>query len=104
MREELEIIVKKNQVEVKEHFKMIVLSMDFGGYIKPENYFLSYDFETIKELNEAKESGLIEEIKKYHRECLRKNGYPIEGIKDCCFASQEECDRDYNGNWYFFYK
>ena len=43
-------------------------------------------------------------INEYHREQLKKNGYPMDGIKDCDFASQEECNNQYNGNWYYYYK
>jgi len=47
---------------------------------------------------------LIDEINEYHREMLKKNGYPELGVKDADFASQETCDRDYKGNWYYYYK
>ena len=45
-----------------------------------------------------------ERINLYHKEQLKKLNYPIQGIKDCDFASQEECDEKYSGNWYYYYK
>lgn len=47
---------------------------------------------------------LIDEINEYHREMLKKNGYPELRVKDADFASQETCDRKYKGNWYYYYK
>lgn len=32
------------------------------------------------------------------------NIYQSQGIKDCGFASQEQCDKEYNGNWYYYFK
>ena len=49
-------------------------------------------------------SANTEQINSYHRERLIKRHYPIEGIKDCTFASQEECDREFGGNWYYYFK
>ncbi len=90
--------------DVKCHFPDIYQSIEFGAYIQPENYFVSYIFATDTQLKAAQESGLTEKINFYHREQLRKHHYPIQGIKDCCFASQEECDTKYDGNWYYYYK
>ena len=61
-------------------------------------------FATDSQLETARRSGLIEQINSYHREQLIKRHYPIEGIKDCTFASQEECDREFGGNWYYYFK
>ena len=99
-----EKIVKKTMGEVKKHFPIIYVSIDFGAYIKPENYFVSYIFRTNKELEEAKESGLVLQIIQYHRERMMRNNYPVEAIKDCVFASQEDCEELYNGNWFYYYK
>ena len=79
-------------------------SIDFGAYIQPENYFVSYIFRTNAKLKAARQSGLTERINLYHKEQLKKLNYPIQGIKDCDFASQEECDEKYSGNWYYYYK
>ena len=65
---------------------------------------MSYIFATDAQLEAARRSGLTETINSYHREQLTKRHYPIEGIKDCTFASQEECDREFGGNWYYYYK
>lgn len=104
MNKEWENIIKKVRLDVEKHFPQIALSIDFGSYIQPDNYFVSYIFKTIKELNDAKQNGLLEEIQNHHKECMKKYGYPSGAINNCVFASQEECDRDYNGNWYYYYK
>ena len=65
-------------------------AIEFGCYIQPDNYFVSYIFATDSQLETARRSGLTEQINSYHREQLIKRHYPIEGIKDCTFASQEE--------------
>ena len=90
--------------DVKNHFADIEQSVEFGVYIQPENYFVSYIFSTNAGLKAAQQSGLTEKINSYHKKQLRKYHYPIQGIKDCCFASQEECDKEYGGNWYYYYK
>ena len=88
----------------KKHFADIEQCVEFGAYIQPENYFVSYIFATDAQLKAAQQSGLTEQINSYHREQLTKRHYPIQGIKDCCFASQEECDKKFDGNWYYYYK
>ena len=90
--------------DVKKHFADIEQSVEFGAYIQPENYFVSYIFATDVQLEAAQQSGLTEQVNSYHREQLTKRHYPIEGIKDCTFASQEECDREFGGNWYYYFK
>lgn len=97
-------IVKKVMKNVIKHFPDIYQSIEFGAYINPENYFVSYIFRTNVQLQIARQSGLLEKINLLHREQLRKNNYPVQGIKDCGFASQEQCDKEYNGNWYYYYK
>lgn len=89
---------------VKKHFTDIDKSIEFGAYIQPENYFVSYIFHTNAQLKAARQSGLTEKINSYHKKQLTIHNYPIRGIKDCDFASQEECDKEYNGNWYYYYK
>lgn len=101
---EFKNIIKTSMKSVKDHFSNIYLAIEFGAYIQPENYFVAYIFRTNAILETAQQSGLTEKINWYHREQLKKNGYPIQGIKDCVFASQEECDKEYNGNWYYYYK
>lgn len=100
-REEIVGICMEN---VKKHFADIDHSIEFGLYILPEDYFVSYIFRTNAQLKAAQQNGLTEKINSYHREQLKKHHYPICGIKDCDFASQEECDKEYDGNWYHYYK
>lgn len=98
-----EKIVFKTRKEVQEHFKEIYSSLDFGAYLEPENYFVSYIFRTTEELNMANHNGLLVKINNYHKICMYNNEYPENAIKDCTFASQEECEKQYNGNWYYYY-
>ena len=93
-------VIKACMEDVKNHFTDIKKGVEFGAYIQPENYFVSYIFATDAQLKAAQQSGLMEQINSYHREQLRKHHYPIQGIKDCCFASQEDGDKNYGGNWY----
>ena len=102
--ERLRAIVKEAMSRVKAKYKEILMSMEFGVYYSPENYFVSYIFHTDKQLEEAINSGLTAEINQYHKSLLGKNGYPVEGIKDCSFDSQETCDRENGGNWYYYFK
>ena len=97
-------IVEKSEKEVVARFNELERSISFGAYLAPENYFVSYVFKTEAILKRAKNTGLTEKINEYHRKILRDNGYPSEGIKNCRFASQEACDREWNGNWFYYYK
>ena len=81
-----------------------IIRVDFGAYIAPQDYFVSYIFKTEEELSNAKETGLLQKINEYHQKLLREQQYPEEGIKNCTFASQEDCDKEWNGNWYYYYK
>ena len=89
---------------VKSKYPNVIHAIEMGAYIKPEHYFMAYVFKTDKELEQAKESGLLAEINEYHKELLRQFGYPEEGITDCTFASQQTCDREFKGNWYYYFK
>ncbi|GJH41334.1 hypothetical protein RCZ04_18840 [Capnocytophaga sp. HP1101] len=97
-------IITQTQEEVKASFRELYASVDFGAYIAPQDYFVSYIFKTEEELSKANETGLLQQINNYHKQLLREKAYPEEGIKDCTFASQEACDKEYNGNWYYYYK
>ncbi len=97
-------VIEACMEDVKHHFSDIQQAIEFGWYIQPDNYFVSYIFATDAQLEAARRSGLTETINYYHREQLTKRHYPIVGIKDCTFASQEECDREFGGNWYYYYK
>ncbi len=102
--ESLRSNVLETMEQVKSKYREIIMSMEFGVYFMPENYFVAYIFDTDKKLEYAKESGLIDEINEYHKGVLREKRYPAEGIKDCSFDSKETCDREYNGNWFYYYK
>ena len=97
-------IVACTQEEVKATFRELYASVDFGAYIVPQDYFVSYIFKTEEELSKAKETGLLQKINDCHKKLLHEKEYPGEGIKDCTFASQEDCDKEWNGNWYHYYK
>ena len=97
-------VIEACMEDVKKHFADIEQCVEFGAYIQPENYFVSYIFATDAQLKAAQQSGLTEQINSYHREQLTKRHYPIQGIKDCCFASQEECDKKFDVDWYYYYK
>ena len=60
-------IMKSCMDNVKMHFADIDKSIDFGAYIQPENYFVSYIFRTNAKLKAARQSGLTERINLYHK-------------------------------------
>ena len=47
-------IIAKTQDEVKATFQELYASVDFGAYIAPQDYFVSYIFKTEEELSNAK--------------------------------------------------
>ena len=89
---------EKTGSERKGGALFVTAAVLFGGMLLFSGTML------VRELAQAKESGLTEEIIRYHLEQLRLYGYPEKGLKRCTFASQEECDRKYDGNWYYYYK
>lgn len=97
-------IVEKTRAATENKFQEIYSSLDFGAYISPENYFVSYIFKTDSELEAAKANGLTEKIKDYHKAKMTELGYPKEAVQDCFFATQEDCDRSFKGNWFYYYK
>jgi hypothetical protein len=99
-----EKIVEITRKEVVSKFPQLYSSIDFGAYIEADNYFVSYIFRKNEDLKEARDSGLTEEINKYHLKRMKENGYPVNAINDCVFASQEKCEKEYNGNWFYYYK
>ena len=102
--EKWQMIVEMCRKLVEKKYPVLYNSLDFGAYFEPIHYFVSFIFYTNKELKEAKESGITNSINEYFRTCMKDNGYPIEAIKDCDFASQEQCEKDYSGNWFYYYK
>ncbi len=99
-----EKLVTKTRKKVQKNFAEIYDSLDFGLYAEPQQYFVSYIFKTDADLNTARESGLLFKISEYHKECLKNVEYPASAINDCVFASQEDCDRSCDGNWFYYYK
>ena len=97
-------VIEACMENVKTHFTDIKQGVEFGAYIQPEDYFVSYIFATDAQLKAVQQSGLTEQISSYHKEWLKKHHYPMQGSTDRCFASQEECDRKFDGNWYYYYK
>ena len=97
-------IVEKSRKLVEKRYMGLYASLDFGVYYAPEDYFVSFIFRTNKELKESKESGLTNHINDYFKICMKDNGYPVEAIKKCDFASQEQCEKEYSGNWFYYYK
>ena len=97
-------IVKETMKIIREKYPEISLSLEFGAYIAPENYFVAYIFSTDAKLAAAKDSGLTERINADHKQVLKGLGYPEAALKDCSFDSQETCNREFSGNWYYFYK
>lgn len=97
-------IVINTMVEVKNRYPQLCHAVEFGIFWAPEDHFVSYIFRTDQDLKQAEGSGLTDEINETHRRVLSDSGYPPEGIKNCEFASQESCDRDFEGNWYYYYK
>ena len=53
-------IVAETQDEVKATFSEVYASLDFAAYIAPQDYFVSYIFETEEALKKAKEIGLLQ--------------------------------------------
>ena len=102
--EHFQSLVIQTMKKVRERYSEIASSMEWGAYIAPEHYFVSYVFDTDAHLSEAKASGLTSEINEYHKEILKGFGYPIEAVKDCSFDSQETCDREFKGNWCYYFK
>ncbi len=90
--------VKKTRKQVQNNFPQIYDSLDFGAYVEPQHYFVSYIFETDAEPEKAEESGMLKEINQFHKDCLKNAGYPVSAVRDCIFASQEDCNRRNNGN------
>lgn len=46
-------IIAQTQEEVKATFQELYASVDFGAYIAPQDYFVSYIFKTEEELSKG---------------------------------------------------
>ena len=51
-------VIEACMEDVKKHFADIEQCVEFGAYIQPENYFVSYIFATDAQLKAAQQSGL----------------------------------------------
>ena len=71
-------VIEACMEDVKHHFSDIQQAIEFGWYIQPDNYFVSYIFATDAQLEAARRSCLTETINSDHREQLTKRHYPIE--------------------------
>ena len=67
--------------DVKNYFADIEQSIEFGTYIQPANYFVSYIFSTNARLKAAQQSGLTEKINLYHRAQLKKHIIQFKELK-----------------------
>jgi len=76
----------------------------FGAYdIDPKNLAFWICIESDKEKNKLKSDALLMNI---FQNLLIKYNYPKSavGFVFIDFQSQETIDREYEGNWYYFYK
>ena len=55
-------VIEACMEDVKNHFADIQQAIEFGWYIQPDNYFVSYIFATDSQLETARRSGLTEQI------------------------------------------
>ena len=53
-------VIEACMEDVKHHFDDIQQAIEFGCYIQPDNYFVSYIFATDSQLETARRSGLTE--------------------------------------------
>src|SRR5579883_2258122 len=81
--------VSRRSPRVKEKF--------FYGAVKihPKHLAMWYLFETDAELEEAKQSGLLEEIRQKTLSELENSGYPVESLngEQVAFTTQEDIRR-----------
>lgn len=64
--------MQRTRKEVESRYPQLFCSLDFGAYLTPVSYFVSYIFCTNQELEQAEESDLLGEINEYHKECMKK--------------------------------
>ena len=60
-------VIEACMEDVKHHFDDIQQAIEFGCYIQPDNYFVSYIFATDSQLETARRSGLTEQIPSYFK-------------------------------------
>ncbi len=104
--------IKRKILHIKDEMKKEVskicsekIRVDyFGAYdINPQNLAFWICIETDKEKEKLKNDNLLINTLK---NLLIKYDYPEKAIEQVSidFQSQETVDREYAGNWYYFYK
>lgn len=105
--------VEKIIKDVREKYPALYTSFHFGAiHLAPQHLVVCFIFKSDHELNQAARNGTCESIERYWKESMLKNGWPEEAfsVKElghtatCVFASQETCDREFNGNWWYYFK
>ena len=101
-----EKIIKASLVKVKDKYPELLFGSYFGALdVGKENYFVYFVFKSNKELNTARKEGICISIEDYWKKCMTQLEYEKDYIKSSCdFASQEECEKQFGGNWYYYYK
>lgn len=97
--QENETLMRRANMEVVKHFGYTFNVCCIGSFKEPGAYFLAYVFETDEELEEARNSGLLDEITEYHRQSILSSGYPTKGIRAPRFTSEEHVDKVWNGEF-----
>ncbi|MCX8525026.1 hypothetical protein OF897_13990 [Chryseobacterium formosus] len=104
--------IKRKILDIKDEMRKEVSSFTsekvrvdyFGAYdINPKNLVFWICIESDKEKNKLKNDTLLMNMLK---NLLIKYNYPRSAIELIFidFQSQETIDREYAGNWYYFYK
>ena len=106
-KKEIKKIVSQVQGELREHLDKEGCSdfsvTHFGAFdIDPQYLVYCIQVKTDDSLGEWNR----DELKEWIRKSLGKAGYPEEAIRKVQIRidSEETVNRDYNGNWYHYYK
>lgn len=105
IRNRYNIVLYLAEIKTRRNFKEIYKSYSFNSAdITPSAYMVAFIFKKVIDLHNAENIGLTTKINTYFKKCLEDYHYPKKCIKDCTFASQEECNAETNGNWYYYFK
>ena len=75
--------------------------------IDPKHLFIFAILPKRSDVDACKASNGWKRIQEALFERLRAHGYPVESLDEnqaCLLFSQQECDEEANGNWYYFFK